>query len=121
MANVPLPKTEIDGKNIWDLIKGEKEAKNPHDYYAFTTGSNFESVMSGDGKWKLHLPHAYRTLEKAGMDGIAGKYVQAQIDTALFDMDNDPYEITNVLQEHPDIAIGLIELAETHISKFYSK
>ena len=120
LANIPLPENEIDGENVWDLITGVDGADNPHDYYAFSNGNNFEGVMSGDGRWKLHLPHAYRTLEKAGMDGLAGKYGQAQIDTALFDMENDPYETTNVLQEHPDIATGLIELAETHISKFYS-
>ncbi len=121
LAGIPLPENEIDGKNVWDLITGVEGAKNPHDYYAFSNGRNFEGVMSGDGKWKLHLPHEYRTLEVAGKDGMAGKYSQLKIDTALFDMDNDPYEITNVLQEHPDIASGLIELAETHISKFYSK
>ncbi len=119
LANIPLPENVIDGENVWDLITGVDGADNPHDYYAFSNGNNFEGVMSGDGRWKLHLPHAYRTLEKAGMDGLAGKYGQAQIDTALFDMENDPYETTNVLQEYPDIATGLIELAENHISKFY--
>ncbi len=121
LAGVPLPGNEIDGKNVWDLITGVEGAKNPHEYYAFSNGQNFEGVMSGDGKWKLHLPHEYRTLEVAGKDGLAGKYVQLKIDTALFDMEQDPYETTNVLHEHPDIATGLIELAETHISKFYSK
>ena len=47
-------------------------------------------------------------------------YNDNQCGFQLFDMENDPYETTNVLQEHPDIATGLIELAETHINKFYS-
>ena len=76
--------------------------------------------MSGDGRWKLHLPHAYRTLETDGADGIPGKYGQAKIDTALFDMLNDPMESTDVISEHPEIAAELIGIAETHISRFYS-
>lgn len=77
--------------------------------------------MSGDGRWKLHLPHSYRNLIKAGMDGEAGKYQQLQIDTALFDMKNDPYESRNVLQENPEVAQRLIQLAEDHKARFYSE
>ncbi|MDZ7690877.1 MAG: sulfatase-like hydrolase/transferase [Balneolaceae bacterium] len=52
-----LPDYKIDGKNVWDLIVGNPAAENPQDYYAFTNGSEFQGVMSGDGKWKLHVPH----------------------------------------------------------------
>ncbi len=119
LADVPLPQHEIDGRNVWGLMKGEQDAVNPHDYYAFSNGSNFEGIMSGDGKWKLHLPHNYRTLETNGGDGMAGKYRQAQIDTALFDMENDPYESTNVLADHPEVAEKLLQLAESHRQRFY--
>ncbi len=77
--------------------------------------------MRGDGKWKLHLPHPYRTLEEAANDGMAGKYVQEAIDTALFDMENDKYETTNVLGEYPEIARELIRMAEEHKSRFYTE
>lgn len=119
LAEVPLPGNEIDGLNVWDLIEGKPDAKNPHDYYAISTGQNFEGVMSGDGNWKLHLPHNYRTLVTPGMDGAAGKYEQMQIDTALYHMENDPMESQNVLAEHPEIARELIRLAEAHKSRFF--
>ena len=77
--------------------------------------------MSGDGKWKLHLPHPYRTLESPGADGIPGRYTTARIDTALFNMETDPYETTNVLTENPEIASALIRLAESHKMRFYGK
>jgi arylsulfatase A len=93
----------------------------PHKYYAFSNGTNFEGVMSGDGKWKLHLPHGYRTLDSAGNGGMAGKYARANIDTALFNMETDPFESTNVLSEHPEVAGELISMAEEHKAKFYSK
>ncbi len=121
LADIPLPKNEIDGKNVWDLVRGVEDAENPQIYYAFSNGKNFEGVMSGNGRWKLHLPHAYRTLEKAGLDGFAGKYATAKIDTALFNMDSDPYETTNVIKEFPDIAAELILLAEDHMATFYNE
>jgi arylsulfatase A-like enzyme len=120
LAGIPLPENEIDGKNVWDLITGVEGAKNPHEYYAFSNGRNFEGVMSGDGKWKLHLPHEYRTLETPGKDGLAGKYSQSKIDTALFNMEQDPFETTNVLEQFPDVANQLIDLAEKHKAEFYS-
>ena len=121
LAGIALPDNEIDGENVWELITGTEGAVNPHEYYAFSNGTNFEGVMSGDGNWKLHLPHGYRTLDSAANGGNAGKYVQARIDTALFDMGNDPYETTNVLKENPEIASVLIGLAEKHKAEFYTQ
>jgi arylsulfatase A-like enzyme len=121
LAGIPLPENEIDGENVWDLICGIEGAKNPHSYYAFSNNVNFEGVMSGDGRWKLHLPHPYRTLDSAGMDGFAGRYVMEKIDTALFDMVADPCESTNVISEYPEVAAGLIRLADQHREKFYSE
>lgn len=37
---------------------------------------------------------------------------------ALFDMQNDPFEKTNVIDKHPDIAKQLQEFADTHKEKF---
>lgn len=121
LAGVSLPENEIDGMNVWDLIEGKEGAKNPHDYYAFSNGNNFEGVMSGDGNWKLHLPHPYRTLVEAGMDGQAGKYEHIQIDTALYHMAADPMETENVLTEQPEKARELINLAVAHKARFYAE
>jgi arylsulfatase A len=119
LAGIPLPANEIDGENVWGLITGQEGAVNPHAYYAFSNNSSFEGVLSGDGKWKLHLPHGYRTLDSAGNDGMAGRYARAHIDTALFDMETDPYESVNVLKENPKVAEELIQLAGRHQARFY--
>ncbi len=123
IAGISAPETEIDGKNVWNLISGEENAVNPHEYYAFTTGSNFEAVMSGDGKWKLHLPHSYRTMTNIkGKDGMPGKYdYSPKIELSLFDMVNDPFETTNVIEQHPEIAKKLIEYTEQHKQRFFSE
>ena len=68
-------------------------------------------MVSGDGKWKLHLPHPYRTLVEAGNDGQPGRYETTSIELSLFDMENDPYETTNVIDTYPDVAERLQALA----------
>ncbi|MGI6272147.1 MAG: sulfatase [Anaerohalosphaeraceae bacterium] len=121
LAGAALPANPIDGKNVWDLITGKPGAENPHEYYPFSTGSTFEGIISGDGKWKLHLQHNYRTLVKPGKDGAAGKYRQEEIGLSLFDMENDPLETTNVLDKYPEAAEKMKALAEKHRTTFYAK
>ena len=119
MTGVKAPKTEIDGKDVWDLLSGKGDAINPHNYYAFSTNKNFESIMSADGKWKLHLPHEYRTLITPGKDGSSGKYKTMEMELSLYDMENDPYEANNVISTNSDIASELIEFADLHRQKYY--
>lgn len=120
LAGAALPANTIDGRNVWDVIAGKIGAENPHRYYAFSTNTTFEGVISGDGRWKLHLPHSYRTLIRAGNDGAAGKYRQAAIELALFDMEADPKETTNVIDRFPEVAARLQAYAEEHRKQFYS-
>ncbi len=120
LAGAPLPEHPTDGRNVWDLISGKPGAVNPHEYYPFSTGSVFEGVISGDGRWKLHLPHSYRVLEKAGDGGMAGKYRQERIELSLFDMEKDPRETTNVIAKFPDVAAKMQNYAEHHRRQFYS-
>ena len=119
LTGAALPEYEIDGKDVWDLIVGKPRAKNPHEYYAFTNGREFQGVMSGDGKWKLHVPHSYRTSPVGGRDGIPGLYQQSDIELSLFDMVHDPYEKVNVIDDYPEIADELIRIAEEHKAKFF--
>jgi arylsulfatase A-like enzyme len=121
IAGVELPENEIDGRNVWDLIRGIPSAENPHDYYAISTGKNFEAVISGDGKWKLHLPHTYRTLVKAGQNGLPGTYRQEMINTSLYDMEKDPMETENVSLENPEVAERLWGFADQHRQRFYEE
>ena len=119
LAGAKLPANPIDGRNVWDLITAKPGARNPHDYYPFSTGKIFEGVLSGDGHWKLHLPHNYQTLDYPGKDGAPGKYKTKRIELSLFDMENDPYETKNVIDGHPEIAKRLRAFAEEHRREFY--
>jgi len=119
LAGAKTPETPFDGLNVIDIITGKKDAGNPHQYYAFTTGGNFEGIFSGDGHWKLHVPHRYRTLETPGKDGLPGKYIQMKTDFALYDMNADPFETTNVIDKYPEVADKLKKLAEEHRKEFF--
>lgn len=114
-----LPPYEMDGMDIWSLIVGEEGAENPHDYYAITRGSEFQAVISGDGKWKLILPHRYVSPVTGGRDGGPGDLQNLDIDWALFDLIHDPYEKLNVIDRYPEVAEQMIRFAQEHDRKFF--
>jgi arylsulfatase A len=121
LAGARLPANPIDGMDVWDLIAGKEGARNPHEYYPFTTGNVLEGVISGDGRWKLHLPHEYRTLAEPGKDGRPGKYRTERIGLSLFDLIEDPFETRDVAVEHADLAGKLKVLAESHLERFFEE
>jgi arylsulfatase len=115
LIGAELPKHKIDGCDVWPLLTGVPGAKNPHEAY-FTYYENNQLQAVWDGRWKLQLPHTYRTLggRPGGRDGIPAKYEQRKIEAAeLYDLDNDIGESTNVAAQHPDIVKRLEALAET--------
>jgi len=64
LADADMPKRKVDGKDIRPLIFGEPGAKTPHNVLYFYFRDELQAVRSG--KWKLHLPHKYKTLIRAG-------------------------------------------------------
>lgn len=112
LCGAKLPDHKIDGKSILSLIKGEPDAKSPHEAYFMYWGKELHAVRMG--KWKLHFPHSYRTLgdRKAGTGGVPVDYSSAEIDLALFDLENDIGETTNVLDQHPDVVERIQSLAD---------
>ena len=106
-----LPDHKIDGLNIWPLMAGEAGAACPHDAFHFYWGRHLQAVRMG--KWKLHFPHAYRTLagRKGGAGGKPVKYEQAKTDLALYDLRADIGETTNVADKHPDVVKRIEALA----------
>ncbi|HVW36068.1 MAG TPA: sulfatase, partial [Pirellulales bacterium] len=101
----------IDGLDIWPLISGQPDAKSPHVAFYFYWGQELQAVRSG--RWKLHFPHAYRSLEgEGGKGGIPTKYVQRQIQLSLFDLESDVGETKIVAAEHPEVVARLQALAQ---------
>lgn len=110
-----LPDHKVDGMDISPLLMGEKDAKCPHQAYFFYYHTNeLHAVRSG--KWKLMLPHTYRTMQgqTPGKDGIPGKYRQNKIEKPeLYDLDNDIGETTDVAAANPAVVDRLMQLAES--------
>jgi arylsulfatase A len=119
LAGAKAPANPVDGRDVWDLITNKPSFKNPHDYYPFSTNQVFEGVLSSDGRWKLHLPHAYRVVVEAGNNGAAGKYRQERIELSLFDLQHDPFEKINVIDKFPEVAAKLKGYAEQHKRQFF--
>ena len=114
LIGAELPQHKIDGLDVWPLLTGVPGAKNPHEaYFTYYEQNQLQAVW--DGRWKLQLPHTYRTLggRPGGRDGIPVKYEPRKIETAeLYDMDNDIGEATNVAAQHPKIVKRLEAFAE---------
>ena len=112
LIGAELPSHVIDGKNIWPIIAGKPGAKSPHDAYCFYYGTQLQAVRMG--KWKLHFPHGFRTLggRPGGTGGIPVAYQQARIGLALFDLESDVGETTNVASQHPEVVARIEELAD---------
>ncbi|PXA05065.1 arylsulfatase [Coraliomargarita sinensis] len=119
LTGASLPDHEIDGKNVWPVLAGDEDTPHPHEYYVFEYGGRLEAVLSPDGRWKMHLPHPYRHVLEAGNDGLRGTTTTRRIGWALFDLAEDPYETTNVMERHPEIVERLKAYADDHLAKFY--
>lgn len=115
LIGADLPKLKIDGKDIGALLRGEAKAKTPQEVYFHYYGTNeLQAVRSG--KWKLMLPHTYRTMDgqPQGKDGVPGKYKQVKIEKPeLYDLDADVSESKNVADANPGVVKVLLARAET--------
>jgi arylsulfatase A len=116
LVGAPPPDRPIDGLDVWPILAGEPGEKNPHDAYLFYYEQNqLQAVASGDGRWKLQLPHTYRTLagRSGGVGGVPAKYENRKIARPeLYDLVRDVGETTDVIADHPDIARALLDIAE---------
>lgn len=116
LTGAKLPNHPIDGLDVWPLITGQRGAKNPHPAYWFYYEVNqLQAVVSSDGRWKLQLPHTYRTLggRPGGRDGTPAPYEYRKLEKAeLYDLGHDVTESVDVSAEHPDIVKRLEAEAE---------
>lgn len=110
LAGAALPAQKIDGKNIWPLLSRD-DATSPHEAYYYYWGKELHAVRSGP--WKLHFPHAYRSLKgEPGKDGQPGPYVERQCGLELYNLNEDIGESNNVAAKHPEVVGQLQKLAD---------
>ena len=104
----------VDGTDIRKLLEGAPNADCPHDALFFYYNINELQAVRGR-RWKLILPHTYRTMQgqPIGKDGTPGKYRMVKIAAPeLYDLIADPGETTNVAATNPRAVAELLALAE---------
>ncbi|MEM8486437.1 MAG: sulfatase [Bacteroidota bacterium] len=113
LIDAPLPDHTIDGKPIWSLMNGTDTVSPQEAYYFYYHRNALHGMRSG--KWKLHFPHRYRTMQDRtlGKDGIPGKYnYGAEVGLELFDLEADIGEQQNVADQYPEVIARLTAMAE---------
>lgn len=116
LVGAKLPDHRIDGMDVWPIISSKNPTKNPHEAYWFYYEQNqLQSVVSGDGRWKLQLPHTYRTLAggPGGTNGIPANYEQRKMDASeLYDLVSEISETKNIAEKNPEMVKRLEAEAE---------
>jgi arylsulfatase A-like enzyme len=111
-AELPADR-KIDGKSILPLLRNQSGSKSPHEVFYCYWGRELHGVR--DSRWKLHLPHPYRTLagRPGGKNGQPAAMSQCTTGIELYDLKNDIGESKNVADEHPEIVERLMKHVET--------
>ncbi len=110
IAGAPRPRRKIDGVSILPLLRGDRGA-DPRTTYWLYYGQTLTGVR--EGKWKLQLPHESRTYEgyTPGRDGIPGKTGTRKLELALYDLESDVGEQTNLAARFPEVVARLQQIA----------
>ncbi|USN99860.1 MAG: sulfatase [Phycisphaeraceae bacterium] len=110
-ADLPDPASHpIDGLDIWPVIT--RGAPSPHEALYIYWNRHLQAVRSG--RWSLHFPHPYRTLNgrPGGTGGRPVPYEQAKTGLVLYDLDADVGQLHDVAAEHPEVVARLEALAD---------
>lgn len=113
LAGASLPSHRIDGRDIWPLLEGRRNARTPHEAFFYYYQDELRAVRSG--KWKLILPHTDQAVPdpaQIGMGGKRGGVKSVTYTQALFNLESDPKETTDLSANNPDIVKKLAAFAE---------
>jgi arylsulfatase len=107
------PERPIDGVDATAILAGTQQASTEPTLYYYRT-NELQAIRSG--RWKLHMPHGYRSLE-GRPGGSGGRPVRYRYGVpqslALFDLEADPSESIDVKDEHPEVVQRLLAIGES--------
>jgi arylsulfatase len=111
ITGASLPQKPIDGVNILTLLVDE-ETSSPRKQFYFYYTAELRGVR--EGKWKRVYEHRTRSYSgvEPGQDGFPGPYAFPTVPTALYDLENDVGETTDVSADFPEIVARLDAIAE---------
>lgn len=113
LAGAELPEDRIiDGYDIWPVLSGKTDAESPYNNNPlyFYLDTSLQAVRLGP--WKLHIPHNYLGVGEAGSGGYVGVYKIGEIGLSLYNMEYDPGETHNLVNEYPKVVERLMGVIE---------
>lgn len=112
-ASPPAANRPIDGRDASAIWKCDATASSTHDAFYFYYHTNaLEAVRMG--KWKLVLPHRSRTVasQPRANSWNEAKYVDVDIPLALYDLESDPAETTDVQATNANVVTAIMKQVE---------
>jgi arylsulfatase len=112
ITGAALPAKQIDGVDISALWNGNFQAEPRQVFYYYYGRNNLEAIRMG--KWKMVFPHILESYEGTppGKDGFPGKKIMRTAELALYDLDRDPGERYNVINQYPEVVDSIQKLAD---------
>jgi hypothetical protein len=110
ITGAPLPRAPIDGVSLLPALEGRSES--PRTRFHFYYGGELRAVR--EGKWKRVFEHRTRSYVglEPGRDGVPGPYAFPVVPGALYDLEGDVGETTDVSAGNPEVVARLDSLAE---------
>lgn len=110
ITGADLPEKKIDGQDISRLLFSDT-ATSPRDEFLYFYEGGLRAVRKG--KYKLMLPHKSRSYEgvEPGKDGFPGPTLQKEVPLALYDLELDPGEQTDISADLPGMVEDLLQRA----------
>ena len=111
VTGADLPVRTIDGVSLLPVLEGD-ETTSPRTRFLFYYGGELRAVR--EGRWKRVFEHRTRSYVgvEPGMDGLPGPYAFPTFPAALYDLQTDVEETTDVSGAHPEVVARLDALAE---------
>jgi arylsulfatase len=112
ITGAPKPEKKIDGYDLSGLLLSDS-IDSPRKSFIYFYEGGLRAVR--EGRWKLMLPHKSRSYEglEPGADGWPGPTKVKEIPLALYDLETDPGEQTNVRSGNPEITEHLLAVADS--------